>query len=139
MSHIAIARWGAVLAGLAVVFGAYGAHGLESLLSQWGFGEELAQRLEWFETGVRYQFPHALALLLIGWAGNPHSRLQRIAAAAFLLGTLLFSGSLYGLTLLDASWRKLGAITPLGGLALIVGWALLAIDPRGQMPPEKQA
>jgi uncharacterized membrane protein YgdD (TMEM256/DUF423 family) len=132
MSHSLIARLGALLAGAAVALGAYGAHGLDELLVKLGWEAELTQRLAWFDTGVRYQFFHALALLCVGLAGHEKSRGQRWAAAAFLVGITLFSGSLYGLTLLSDAWRRLGAVTPLGGLALLVGWGLLVASGRGE-------
>jgi uncharacterized membrane protein YgdD (TMEM256/DUF423 family) len=87
-----------------------------------GYEADLPKRLEWFETGVRYQLLHGLALVAV-------ARLPKSGAAcvAFLCGVLLFSGSLYGLATLPADWRRLGAVVPLGGVALIVGWTLVAI------------
>ena len=102
---------GSVLGGLSVAFGAFGAHMLESSLS--------AEDLAIFETGVRYQMYHALALILC--AGL--SRGAGFAAHGFLWGTIIFSGSLYLLVLTDARW--LGAITPIGGTLLLIGWAVL--------------
>ena len=108
---------GAVLAGLAVAAGAFGAHGLEDRVSP--------DRLETFRTAVSYQMYHALGLLVVGWAAaqgwgaGVHG-----AGYCFIVGTLIFSGSLYLLVLTDTSW--LGAITPFGGVAFIVGWGLLA-------------
>lgn len=108
---------GAALAGLAVAAGAFGAHGLESRVSP--------ERLETFRTAVRYQMYHALALLFVGWAaaqgwGPPLTW----AGYCFIVGILVFSGTLYLLVLTDTSW--LGAITPVGGAAFLIGWALLA-------------
>jgi uncharacterized membrane protein YgdD (TMEM256/DUF423 family) len=109
-------RIGAVSAGMAVALGAFGAHGLRAMVTP--------ERLVVFETGVRYQMYHALALLAIGIA---FTRLQgRTTAAAawlFVAGTVLFSGSLYVLTLTGTRWW--GAVTPFGGLAFLAGWALL--------------
>jgi uncharacterized membrane protein YgdD (TMEM256/DUF423 family) len=104
---------GALLAGLAVALGAFGAHALQDSLTP--------QALGWWETAVQYQMWHALGLILIGALPQP-----RLGFAAALLGAgaLLFSGSLYLMALTDARW--LGAITPLGGAAMIAGWALLA-------------
>jgi len=107
---------GAVSAGLAVALGAFAAHGLRGRLE--------ADMLNVFETGARYQMYHALALLAVGWAssrwpGNGTSG----AGWCFVAGTILFSGSLYALSLTGQRW--LGAITPLGGLAFIAGWLLL--------------
>jgi uncharacterized membrane protein YgdD (TMEM256/DUF423 family) len=108
---------GAVSAFIGVGLGAFGAHGLRTRLS--------ADMLAVFEIGVRYQLYHALALLGAGAAGT---RLAPGALAAagvlFVIGTLVFSGSLYLLALSGRKW--LGAITPLGGLALLAGWACLA-------------
>ena len=101
---------GAVLGFLGVAAGAFGAHGLRGSLAP--------DRLEIFETAVRYQIYHALALVLSGTLNA-----QR-AGWAFFLGVLVFSGSLYLLVLTDRRW--LGAVTPLGGLMLLVGWAMLA-------------
>jgi uncharacterized membrane protein YgdD (TMEM256/DUF423 family) len=108
---------GAVLAGLAVGLGAFGAHGLRATLSP----EDLAT----FEIGVRYQMYHALGLLAVAWVGSQWPSSAVTAAGwAFLIGILIFSGSLYLLVLSGQRW--LGAITPIGGVAFLVGWALLA-------------
>lgn len=107
---------GAIAAGIAVTAGAFGAHGLESRVSP--------DRLQTFETGVRYQMYHALALLLVGWMGLQQTApLLTSAGVAFFIGILIFSGSLYVLVLTDTAW--LGAITPIGGVAFIAGWGLL--------------
>ena len=108
----------AALSGLiAVAAGAFGAHALDARLT--------ADRLAIFETAARYQMYHALALVLIGLLalGRPHGALP-VAGGAMVAGTVLFSGSLYVLALTDMKW--LGAVTPLGGLAFMVGWGLLA-------------
>jgi uncharacterized membrane protein YgdD (TMEM256/DUF423 family) len=114
---------GALAAGIAVVAGAFGAHGLE--------GRVTAGRLETFKTGVTYQMYHALALLFVGWAAfQGASGPVTWAGYAFIAGIVIFSGSLYLLVLTDTGW--LGAITPIGGVAFIIGWILLAygmIDP----------
>jgi len=108
---------GAVLAGLGVAAGAFGAHGLEGRVSP--------DRLETFHTAVTYQMYHALALLAVGWAlAQGGGGLVYGAGYCFLAGILVFSGSLYLLVLTDTSW--LGAITPLGGAAFLAGWGLLA-------------
>ena len=108
---------GSVLAGLGVVFGAFGAHALKASLN--------AKMLGTFETGVRYQMYHALGLLALAWAIDRWPE-RRLAPAVWLLlaGTVVFSGSLYLLVLTGARW--LGAITPFGGVALIAGWSLIA-------------
>jgi uncharacterized membrane protein YgdD (TMEM256/DUF423 family) len=116
---------GALLAAAGVALGAYGAHGLDAKLIALGYETQLAERLAWFETGVKYQLYHALALVVLG----VHSvRRRTLIAAMFLTGVALFSGSLYGMTFLGDAWRKLGAVTPLGGLAFLVGWIALAVN-----------
>jgi uncharacterized membrane protein YgdD (TMEM256/DUF423 family) len=108
---------GAVAAGIAVMLGAFGAHGLEARVSP--------DRVETFRTGVTYQMYHALALLFVGWiAAQGGSGAIDWAGYSFLTGILIFSGSLYVLVLTDTAW--LGAVTPLGGVAFIAGWVLLA-------------
>ena len=109
--------------------GAYAAHGLDKLILSKGYEFDLTQRLAWFETGVRYHLYHALGLVLIGifarTSGASHS--LGVAGILFLLGVLLFSGSLYSMSLVSEKFRWLGAITPLGGLSFIIGWVLLAV------------
>ena len=108
---------GALFGMLAVIFGAFGAHALQKILSN--------EQLKSFETGVKYQMYHALVLLFIGsYFEVPSSAIYY----AFVVGIILFSFSIYGLVLSDAKGKKmkfLGPITPLGGLLLIIGWALL--------------
>jgi uncharacterized membrane protein YgdD (TMEM256/DUF423 family) len=108
---------GSALAGLGVVFGAFGAHALKASSSP--------KMLTTFETGVRYQMYHGLGLLALAWAVSrwPERRLMP-AAWLLLAGTVVFSGSLYLLVLTGARW--FGAITPFGGLLLIFGWGLVA-------------
>ena len=107
---------GSVMALLAVALGAFGAHGLKMRLSP--------DMLATFEVGVRYHMYHALALLAVSWgcARWPDSDAP-YAGWAFLFGILIFSGTLYLLTLTGARW--LGAITPIGGVAFLVGWVIL--------------
>ena len=113
---------GAILGLLGVAIGAFGAHALRTML-------EASGRTATFETAVKYQFYHALALVLIGillnlFNSNPTMvRLLNWSGYSFLGGVLIFSGSLYILCFTGVTW--LGAVTPLGGLAMIVGWALL--------------
>lgn len=103
----------AVLGGLSVAMGAFAAHVLQNQLS--------AQSLDVFKTGVQYQFIHALAMLAIGvWAVQQPQGWLHVAALAWLIGIILFSGSLYGLSILE--WRWLGPVTPLGGISFIIGW-----------------
>ena len=111
---------GAALALLAVLSGAFAAHGLKTMLD--------AQQLALFETAARYQMYHALALLVVGIlaSGPQFSRsLLKLAAFAFILGIFLFCGSLYLLALSGITW--LGAITPLGGTAFLAGWLAIMI------------
>ncbi|HEX8140445.1 MAG TPA: DUF423 domain-containing protein [Pyrinomonadaceae bacterium] len=108
---------GALSAFIAVAAGAFGAHGLKSRLS--------AEMLNTFEVGVRYQMYHAFALIVVAWAQSRWPTPQLTASGwLFIAGTLLFSGSLYALSLSGLKW--LGAITPLGGLAFLAGWLCLA-------------
>lgn len=108
---------GATAAGLGVMLGAFGAHGLKTRVSP--------EMLVVFETGVRYHFYHALALLAVGLAAARwESALVSAAGWLFVLGIVVFSGSLYLMTFGGPKW--LGAVTPLGGLAFILGWAALA-------------
>ena len=107
---------GAVSAFVGVAAGAFGAHGLKERLS--------AEMLAVFETGVRYQMYHAFALFAAGWAASRWpGGLTTASGWLFVAGTVIFSGSLYLLTLTGQRW--LGAITPVGGLAFLAGWALL--------------
>jgi uncharacterized membrane protein YgdD (TMEM256/DUF423 family) len=119
---------GALLAAAGVALGAFGAHGLEKQLQLLGREANLSQRVAWFETGVRYHLYHALALVAVAaLARTSASGAYQVAAIAFLLGIALFSGSLYAMTFGEDSWRKLGAVTPLGGLAFLVGWVCVAV------------
>lgn len=111
---------GALLGFLGVLFGAFGAHYLKRKLS--------AEQARSFETGVRYQLLHAILLLVLSFNLSFSSPLDGYIVSAFLWGTLLFSFSIYGLVLSEVygkKWRLLGPVTPLGGLLLLVGWALL--------------
>ena len=100
------------------MIGAFGAHALKSTL-------EATQRLETFETAVKYQFYHSLTLILLGLLMVQfHHKAFTTAGYGFILGIIIFSGSLYALSL--TSYTKLGAITPLGGVAFIIGWASMA-------------
>jgi uncharacterized membrane protein YgdD (TMEM256/DUF423 family) len=108
---------GCVLAGLGVGLGAFAAHGLRGALS--------AADLATFETGVRYQMYHAFALLVVAGALVRWPSATAVAAGwLFTVGIVLFSGSLYILVLTGMRW--LGAVTPFGGVAFLVGWLLLA-------------
>lgn len=108
---------------LAVLLGAFGAHGLKARLLALADG---TQRLEWWNTGAHYQVIHALALGLVAWlASRSTSASVSVAAYAFIAGIVLFSGSLYLMTLTGI--RTLGAVTPFGGLAFLVGWAAIFV------------
>ncbi|MDF2698340.1 MAG: hypothetical protein K0S65_6724 [Labilithrix sp.] len=114
---------GSSLGFLAVALGAFGAHGLRARLAPLADG---AQRLEWWTTGAHYQAIHALALGLVAYlASRSSSSAVSVAAIAFVAGVVLFSGSLFLMTLTGVRW--LGAITPIGGLAFLVGWASLFV------------
>lgn len=109
-----------IFGGLSVIAGAFGSHALKGQISQ--------PLLETFTTGTRYEMYHALALLFIGLfiKGSETPQPWMVAAGcAFMIGILLFSGSLYALTL--TGMGTLGIITPFGGLALILGWGCLAM------------
>ena len=113
---------GAVHAFLAVALGAFGAHGLKKLVS--------AETVQVFQTGVQYQMYHAIALLLTGFLYEKcPPRLVKTAGMLFLIGIILFSGSLYlitaGKAMENAALDKAGIITPVGGLAFIGGWLFL--------------
>ena len=103
---------------LSVALGAFGAHGLRASLTD--------DLLATFETGARYQMYHALALLTVGWISRTARGLWLLWAGwSFVAGIVLFSGSLYLLALTGTRW--LGAVTPVGGLAFMMGWAAFAI------------
>lgn len=110
---------GAIVMFLSVALGAFGAHGLRSVLSP----EQLAV----YQTGVHYQMIHGIGLILIAILLGKYAHIGLLSAAgwAMFIGILLFSGSLYALTLTGIS--KLGMITPFGGVAFLIGWILLAI------------
>lgn len=110
---------GAILAFLAVAAGAFGAHALEARLTP--------DRLETFELAARYQMFHALALLATAWAGTRWPGATTTWAGwLFVVGIIVFSGSVYGLALGAPRW--FGAITPIGGVCFLGGWGLLAVS-----------
>ncbi len=111
-----------VFGGSAVILGAFGAHALKRIFSE--------DQLKSFETGVKYQMYHTLILLILGFQLDFSSTVEKIAAWCFIFGIVLFSFSIYGLTISAAKGKKmrfLGPITPLGGLLLLTGWLLLLI------------
>jgi uncharacterized membrane protein YgdD (TMEM256/DUF423 family) len=103
---------------LGVAAGAFGAHGLESRVS--------AEQLEWWGTGARYQQIHAVALLLVGWGAGEWTKWRARSAWCFTLGMIVFAGTLYAMTL--GGPRILGAVTPIGGILLMLGWATVGVD-----------
>lgn len=116
MRHKAYTIWGVIFCGSAVILGAFGAHLLEKWLS--------IDALNSYEVGVRYQFFHGLALLFL--ATDQSVSFAKRSALLFVLCTLLFSGSIYGLSL-GVNATFLGPVTPIGGLLLIIGWVNLLI------------
>jgi len=113
-----LVRLAAIVMAFGVALGAFGAHGLKPRL--------MPDMLAIYETGVRYHLVHGLALFVVAWlAGEDQTRSPRLAGILFAVGILLFSGSLYLLALTGI--RALGAITPLGGLAWIAGWTIVAL------------
>lgn len=118
-----IIQLAALLGALSVGIGAFAAHGLRKML-------EAAGRFETFETAVRYQFFHTLALLAVGilWYLKPELRSLGTVAWLWLGGILVFSGSLYVLCLTGIT--KLGAVTPIGGVLFIAGWIVLLLAAR---------
>jgi uncharacterized membrane protein YgdD (TMEM256/DUF423 family) len=111
-----------ILGALSVILGAFGAHALKKMVS--------AEAVATFETGVRYQFYHIFALFVVAILYEKFpNRWMVWSGDCFLLGILLFSGSLYVLTALDATQnvglRKIGIITPIGGLFFVAGWILM--------------
>jgi uncharacterized membrane protein YgdD (TMEM256/DUF423 family) len=119
-------RLGSISGLIAVAAGAFGAHALRARLTP--------DYLAVFETAARYQMYHALGLLAAAWAVTRWpGRGVHLAGWLFVIGTVLFSGSLYALALTGIRW--LGAITPLGGVALLAGWLCLAASARSSLPP----
>jgi uncharacterized membrane protein YgdD (TMEM256/DUF423 family) len=108
---------GALSAFIGVAAGAFGAHGLKGQMS--------TEMLSVYEVGVRYQMYHAFALFIVAWALTKWpSPLVTTGGWLFVIGTILFSGSLYLMSVTGVRW--LGAITPLGGLAFLAGWVCIA-------------
>lgn len=115
-----ILQIGILLSMTSVILGAFGAHSLEPILIE-------NDRIDTFETAVRYQFFHSLAIIIAGLIfGKYQNKKSKIAAILFLIGIIIFSGSLYILSITNITW--LGAITPIGGLAFIVGWIYLLLS-----------
>ena len=119
MNPKSILATGSILMAFAVAFGAFGAHIVQDMLT--------ADRFAVYQTGVEYHFYHALGLLIIGTLAliKKPNRWLTYSSYCMISGILIFSGSLYILTLTDTGW--LGAITPIGGFAFILGWIFLAV------------
>jgi len=120
--HKGFVTTGAIMGAIAVALGAFGAHGLKKIVD--------AETLQVFQTGVQYQMYHSLALLITGLLYEKCSqKLIRVAGTLFIIGVILFSGSLYVLTVGRAgemnSFDKFGIITPFGGVSFIAGWVFL--------------
>jgi uncharacterized membrane protein YgdD (TMEM256/DUF423 family) len=112
------AFYGSIFMALAVAFGAFGAHGLKSMISP--------DMLVIFHTGVEYHFYHALGLFAVAFVAHSNDTKQvKIAGYLMIFGILIFSGSLYILSITGIKW--LGAITPIGGTGFIVAWVMLAL------------
>ncbi|GIO89649.1 MULTISPECIES: DUF423 domain-containing protein [Paenibacillus] len=109
--------WGSVLMALSVAIGAFGAHMLEGKIS--------ADELAVYETGVHYHMIHGIAVLIAGILAGALGESRKLywAGTLFIAGVIIFSGSLYVLSISGAKW--LGAITPIGGVSFIVGWIML--------------
>lgn len=113
---------GSVLGILAIILGAFAAHGLENLID--------ADAIKTFETGVRYQMYHAFLLLILGGTSFVSLKLKKIIFYLVLLGLILFSGSIYGLatnTLSSFDFKTIAVLTPIGGLSLIIAWLVMLI------------
>ena len=115
-------RLAGIVGVLGIAVGAFGDHALPDLLSDLS-ESELAEREGWLKTGATYHMYHALALLAVAVADHKWNRAFRVSALAWLLGIVLFSGSLYAMSLTGI--RVLGAIVPLGGIAYMLGWGML--------------
>ena len=119
MSELALI-FGSFLGCTSVILGAFGAHLLKKKLTK--------EQLQSFETGVKYQMYHAVVLLVLGFQLDISATINLYIIYAFIIGTILFSFSIYALVILSANDKKikfLGLVTPLGGMALVLGWVLL--------------
>ena len=118
-----IAATASFLAAITIALGAFGAHGLKNIVE--------ASALNTFETGIRYQMYHCIAILILGLIPAISEKVKRIVFWLFIFGILFFSGSIYLLALnevLPFNSAKIGFITPIGGLLFIIGWFLLAFS-----------
>lgn len=110
----------AMLGGIAVVLGAFGAHALKSTLTP--------EALESFQTGVKYQFLHVLLLLFVNMFSDFTNKQKNTISYVLILGILFFSGSIYLIHLTPISAKSIWFVTPLGGLMFIIGWCMLAYN-----------
>ena len=123
--------WGIVFSGLAVAFGAFGAHLIQPALAELDPVPKAVPPMEIYKTAVEYQFFHGLALIITGFLYKQrNSQMVKNAGILFILGIPMFSGSLYAMVLgklMHNDLDFLGPITPLGGISFLLGWILLAI------------
>lgn len=113
----------AIFGIVAIALGAFAAHGLKEVLS--------TEALQTFETGVRYQMYHAIMLLFVGGTSFLNAKSKNIMFYLVLIGVVFFSGSIYGLSTMDVTginFKRVGFITPIGGLLLISAWALMLLN-----------
>lgn len=113
----------AILGIIAIALGAFGAHGLKNVLS--------IEAQQTFETGVRYQMYHAIMLLFVGGTSFLNRQSKKIIYFLVVVGLLFFSGSIYGLSTMDITginFKRIGFITPIGGLLLITAWVLMLLN-----------
>lgn len=114
---------GSILGMLAVILGAFAAHGLEKLVTQ--------DAIDTFQTGVRYQMYHAIVLLFVGSTNALTNKAKKWIFYLVLMGIIMFSGSIYGLATNELSgfnFKTIGFITPIGGFLLIISWGVMLID-----------
>jgi len=115
--------FGAVYGGLSVIMGAFGTHVLKKVLS--------VEKLQSLETGIKYQMYHAIVLLVVGFFFSFSSKVEQLMGWSFIVGTFLFSVSIYLLSLAvlwEVNLMFLWPVTPLGGLIIIIGWFLLLLS-----------
>ncbi|HMB99845.1 MAG TPA: DUF423 domain-containing protein [Flavobacteriaceae bacterium] len=114
---------GAIFGVLAVILGAFGAHGLKDLIS--------IEAQQTFETGVRYQMYHAILMLFVGQTSNLNEKSKKLIFYFLLFGLLFFSGSIYGLATNDLTrfdFKTIALITPFGGLLLVTAWLIILVN-----------
>jgi uncharacterized membrane protein YgdD (TMEM256/DUF423 family) len=123
MTELLTHFFGALYGAMALILGAFGAHALKKMAT--------AEQLASFETGVRYQFYHALLLVVLGYGLGFQHPVESWVVTCFMVGTPIFSWSIFGLVWSDIrgnKWRFLGPVTPIGGLILAIGWLLLVYN-----------